>query len=42
MSTGKGTLLVIGSGLKVYREYLIAPIRRRAGRPAWTWCCSTI
>ncbi|MEU3777070.1 ATP-grasp domain-containing protein [Streptomyces sp. NPDC032472] len=25
-----GTLLVIGSGLKVYREYLIAPIRRRA------------
>ncbi len=25
-----GTLLVIGSGLKVYREYLVAPIRRRA------------
>ena len=25
-----GTLLVIGSGLKTYREYLIAPIRRRA------------
>ncbi|MFJ6479399.1 ATP-grasp domain-containing protein [Streptomyces sp. NPDC091682] len=30
MSAGRGTLLVIGSGLKVYREYLIAPIRRRA------------
>jgi biotin carboxylase len=26
----RGTLLVIGSGLKVYREYLIRPIRRRA------------
>ncbi|MFE6840034.1 ATP-grasp domain-containing protein [Streptomyces sp. NPDC057705] len=30
MGTGEGTLLVVGSGLKVYREYLIAPIRRRA------------
>ncbi|WP_333766948.1 ATP-grasp domain-containing protein [Streptomyces sp. IBSBF 2435] len=26
----RGTLLVIGSGLKVYREYLVAPISRRA------------
>ncbi|GAA1228744.1 ATP-grasp domain-containing protein [Kitasatospora nipponensis] len=30
MSTGNGVLLVIGSGLKVYREYLVAPIHRRA------------
>ncbi|MFJ7775834.1 ATP-grasp domain-containing protein [Streptomyces yangpuensis] len=31
MSAGtRGALLVIGSGLKVYREYLVAPIRRRA------------
>ncbi|WP_327279967.1 ATP-grasp domain-containing protein [Streptomyces sp. NBC_01278] len=29
-TTGRGALLVIGSGLKVYREYLVAPIRRRA------------
>jgi biotin carboxylase len=27
---GRATLLVIGSGLKVYREYLVAPISRRA------------
>jgi hypothetical protein len=30
MSDNNGVLLVIGSGLKVYREYLIAPIHRRA------------
>ncbi len=30
MTTANGTLLVIGSGLKVYREYLVAPISRRA------------
>lgn len=30
MSTGNGVLLVIGSGLKVYREYLVEPIHRRA------------
>ncbi|MFE0461458.1 ATP-grasp domain-containing protein [Kitasatospora sp. NPDC058965] len=30
MTAAKGTLLVIGSGLKVYREYLVAPIHRRA------------
>ncbi|MET9963307.1 ATP-grasp domain-containing protein [Streptomyces sp. NPDC006326] len=30
MTAGPGALLVIGSGLKVYREYLVAPIRRRA------------
>ncbi|WIM95002.1 ATP-grasp domain-containing protein [Actinoplanes oblitus] len=29
-ATDRGTLLVIGSGLKVYREYLVRPIRRRA------------
>lgn len=28
--TDRGALLVIGSGLKTYREYLVAPIRRRA------------
>jgi hypothetical protein len=30
MSAANGVLLVIGSGLKVYREYLVAPIHRRA------------
>ncbi|QMU71365.1 ATP-grasp domain-containing protein [Streptacidiphilus sp. P02-A3a] len=30
MTTTNGTLLVVGSGLKVYREYLVAPISRRA------------
>jgi hypothetical protein len=30
MSATNGVLLVIGSGLKVYREYLVAPIHRRA------------
>lgn len=30
MTAANGTLLVIGSGLKVYREYLVAPISRRA------------
>ncbi|MFC4031265.1 acetyl-CoA carboxylase biotin carboxylase subunit family protein [Streptomyces polygonati] len=30
MTASNGTLLVIGSGLKVYREYLVAPISRRA------------
>ncbi|HVK24256.1 MAG TPA: ATP-grasp domain-containing protein [Actinokineospora sp.] len=30
MNAPNGVLLVIGSGLKVYREYLVAPIHRRA------------
>ncbi|WP_371501714.1 ATP-grasp domain-containing protein [Kitasatospora sp. NBC_00374] len=30
MTATNGTLLVVGSGLKVYREYLVAPISRRA------------
>lgn len=28
--SANGVLLVVGSGLRVYREYLVAPIRRRA------------
>ncbi len=30
LTATRGTLLVVGSGLKVYREYLVEPISRRA------------